>query len=106
MKIFFKGKPKRKGYSMIMGSLTIIMLSYFYSILGHNPFLNLKDFIFTVLLIIIGVSGMLAAEIAENRSFFDTGDKIKRYIISETVKGLILLSCMVIIYIIFKVTLP
>lgn len=106
MKIFFKEKPKLKGYSMIMGSLTIIMLWYFYSILGHNPFLNLKGFIFTLLLIILGLTGTMLARIVENISFFDTGNKLKRYIISESVKCLILLICMVIIFIILEVILP
>ena len=103
MKILFKGKPKRKGYSMIMGGLTIIMLFYFNYVLGHNPFLNLEGFIFTVLLIILGLTGTMLAKIVENISFFDTEDKLKRYIISESVKCSILLICLVIIYIILEV---
>ena len=104
MKIFFNEKPKRKGYSAIMGVATVIMLFYLVYILGHNPFLDFKSLIFASLLIIMGLTSTTLAQVVENISFFDSSDKLKRYIISESVKCLLLLVCMVIIYIIFEVT--
>lgn len=105
MKIFFTEKPKRKYFSRIMDGVFIIILLYFLNVLNHNPFLSFKDLVFTILLMILGLSNSIATTMIGDRSFFETGDRMKRYIISNIAILLIFIICVVIVYFIFQTIL-
>lgn len=101
-KIIFTEKPKQKLFSMITGALFIIILLYFTNVLNHNPFQSFSDLVFTILLIVLGISNYTATSILEDSSFFNSGDKMKRYIIWNAAILLIFIIGFVIIYLIFQ----
>lgn len=103
-KLFFGEKRDIKTYERIANVLLILMINYFSLILKARPLFSVKDFLFLIFLLIMGLMNSSVVALVEDQAFFSVRDRKKRFIISRILQTVLFCTILIIAFLYFQFT--